>query len=172
MVVRRERTKMKTLLKLFIGLFLVTGLSTAHGQTIYSFTDGLNAAKSQGKKIVINIYSDSDKWSQKMESDVYSQADIKDLLGSFIYIKLNAAGSESYDYKGKKYSASELAKALGLTSYPTHAFMTASGDVIKFKYNGVESVSFPGYVDAGDFKSILIYFRDGKYSDTDLSTVL
>lgn len=163
---------MKTLTKLFIGLFLIAGLSSATGQTVYNFSDGLSAAKSQGKKIVINIYSDSDKWSKKMETDVYSQGDVQDLLGSFIYIKLNPAGSESFNYKGKKYSAAELAKVLGLTSYPTHAFMTAGGDVIKFKYNGVESTSFPGYVDAGDFKNILIYFRDGKYSDTDLSTVL
>jgi thioredoxin-related protein len=163
---------MKTLIKTFLGLFLLAGISSVQAQTVYNFNDGLSAAKSQSKKIIINIYSDSDKWSKKMETEVYSNGDVQSLMGSFIYIKLNPAGSESYDYKGKKYSAAELAKVLGLTSYPTHSFMTSGGEVIKFKYNGVESSSFPGYVDAGDFKNILIYFRDGKYSDTDLTTVL
>lgn len=163
---------MKTLTKIFLALFIFAGLSSVNAQTVYTFKDGLNAAKSQGKIIVINIHTDSDKWCKKMESEVYGNSEVQALMGSFIYVKLNAAGSESYEYKGKKYSAAELANVLGLTSYPTHAFLTSGGDVIKFKYNGVESSSFPGYVDEGDFKSILIYFRDGKYKDTDLSTVL
>lgn len=163
---------MKTLTNLFLGILIFAGASSLNAQTAYNFTDGLSAAKSQGKMVIINIHTDSDKWCKKMEGEVYGNSDVQALMGSFIYVKLNAAGSESYEYKGKKYSAAELANALGLTSYPTHAFLTSGGDVIKFKYNGVESSSFPGYVDAGDFKSILIYFRDGKYSDTDLSTVL
>ena len=163
---------MKTLIKIFLALFVLAGISSLNAQTAYNFNDGLSAAKSQNKMVIINIHTDSDKWCKKMETEVYGNSEVQALMGSFIYVKLNAAGSESYEYKGKKYSAAELATVLGLTSYPTHAFLTSGGDVIKFKYNGVESSSFPGYVDAGDFKNILIYFRDGKYSDTDLSTVL
>ncbi len=169
----RKDNKMKhTLLKTVVVVMLLFAASTAYSQTAYNFTEGLKAAKSQGKKVVVQIYTDSDKWSQKMDTEVYSNSGIQSLLSSFIYVRLNAAGSESYDYKGKSYSAAELSKKLGLTSYPTHAFLTSSGDVIKFKYNGVESVSFPGYVDVEDFENILIYFRDGKYTDTDLSKIL
>lgn len=169
---KRKDIKMKHILIKFFAVALLLTASSAYSQTAYNFTDGLNAAKSQGKKVVVQIYTDSDKWSQKMDNEVYSNSDVQSLLSSFIYVRLNAAGGESYDYKGKKYSAAELSKKLGLTSYPTHAFLTSDGDVIKFKYNGVESVSFPGYVDVEDFKNILIYFRDGKYSDTDLSKIL
>jgi thioredoxin-related protein len=152
------------------GILFLYG-SAVNAQTVYTFDNGLAAAKSQNKKIIVNIYSESDKWSQKMD-EVYQNPDVQSLMDSFIYVKLNPAGSETYSYEGKKYNAADLAKVLGLTSYPTHAFLTSDGKVIKFKYNGVESSSFPGYVDAGDFVSILTYFRDGKYSDTDLSTVL
>lgn len=161
----------KLIFGLLLGGLLFAWSSASDAQTVYNFNDGLAAAKSQNKMIIVNIYSESDKWSQKMD-EVYQNPDVQSLMGSFIYVKLNPTGNETYSYNGKEYKAAELAKVLGLTSYPTHAFLTSDGNVIKFKYNGVESSSFPGYVDAADFSSILIYFRDGKYSTTDLSTVL
>lgn len=161
----------KLLLGTLLGMIFFTCSMAANAQTVYTFDNGLAAAKSQNKMIIVNIYSESDKWSQKMD-EVYQNPEVQSLMGSFIYVKLNPAGSESYSYDGKKYNASDLAKVLGLTSYPTHAFLTSNGQVIKFKYNGVESSSFPGYVDAADFVNILNYFKDGKYADTDLSTVL
>ena len=161
----------KLLLGTLLGMIFFTCSMAANAQTVYTFDNGLAAAKSQNKMIIVNIYSESDKWSQKMD-EVYQNPEVQSLMGSFIYVKLNPAGSESYSYDGKKYNASDLAKVLGLTSYPTHAFLTSNGQVIKFKYNGVESSSFPGYVDAADFANILNYSKDGKYADTDLSTVL
>ena len=163
----------KITFKIFLLLFTFGILSTAYSQKSYDFDSGLKAAKSQNKKVLVNIYSDSDKWCSKMDSEVYSNSEIQDIINSnFIYVKLNGLGDTEYTYNGKKYKASDLAKLLGLTSYPTHAFLNPDGSVIKFKYNGVESSSFPGYADLNDFKNILIYFKDGKYKDTDLSTVL
>jgi thioredoxin-related protein len=163
-------------MKYMKGLVIILLFLFAAGvraQTSYSFGEGLNAAKTQNKIVVINIYSDDDKWSQKMQSEVYSDAKIQQLLNSdFIYIKLNGQSQESYTYKDKTLSAGDLAKSFGVTGYPTHVFLTPSGEVITFKYNNVDAVNFPGFTDKEDFNNILLYFKDGKYKTADLSTVL
>ena len=161
--------------KLFISVLIIGfsfAFSNVFSQTSYSFNEGLNKAKSQNKKAVINICIDSDNWCKKMSS-VYGSAKIKSLLEKyFIYIKLNAQGSEKYKYNGKEYTASELAKLFGVTGYPTHVFLISNGSVISFKYNGEVTGNFPGYADENDFENILKYFSGNKYKDTDLSTVL
>jgi len=155
---------------LIIGLTLA--FSNVYSQTSYSFNEGLNKAKSQNKKALINICIDSDNWCKKM-STVYGTAKIKSLIEKyFIYIKLNAQGSEKYNYNGNEYTASELAKQFGVTGYPTHVFLNSDGSVISFKYNGEVTGSFPGYADENDFENILKYFSGNKYKDIDLSTVL
>lgn len=156
---------------LFTMLFLFA--AGVKAQTSYSFTEGLNTAKSQNKIIVVNIYSDDDKWSQKMQSEVYSDAKVQQLLNSdFVYVKLNGLSQDSYTYKDKTLKAGDLAKSFGVTGYPTHVFLTPSGEVITFKYNNVDAVNFPGFTDKEDFQNILLYFKDGKYKTADLSTVL
>ena len=161
-------------LKIFVvflisGLFIVSTVSIS--QTVYKFNDGLEKAKSSKKLVLVNIYSESDTWCTKMDA-VYSNENIKSIINSnFIYVKLNGQGLDKVTYNGKQITESELAKQLGVTGYPTHVFLNSDGSVIKFKYNGEMTGSFPGYIEANDFEKVLKYFANGQYKDTDLAKV-
>lgn len=161
------KTKL-TILVLFI--FAVSGISLS--QTIYNFSDGLAQGKSQNKKIIIEIYVDGNTWVDKM-NDTYKNQDVTSLMNSnFIFVRLNGNSNDKYNYNGKDMTCSEISKLFETMSYPTHVFLNPDGTVISFMYNGNKSVSVPGYIDAEDFKNVLEYFRDGKYSSIDLSTIL
>ena len=77
----------------------VMAISTLSAQT--SFQSGLEKAKTSNKKVLINIYSDNDTWSQKMET-VYSSGNIMNYINSnFVYVKLNGEGSDKINYNEK-----------------------------------------------------------------------
>ena len=159
----------------FFFILLIAGLlvylNPAFSQSVYNFDEGLAKAKSLNKKVLINIYIEPDTWCSKMES-VYSNEVVKSLINAdYIYVKLNGQGTEKYNYNGKQITASELAKQFGVNGYPTHVFLNPDGSLIKFKYNGDLTSSFPGFVEAGDFEKILKYFANNQFKDTDLSKV-
>ena len=157
---------------LILVLGIIFAFTDTFAQKSYSFNEGLKLAKSQNKKVLINICVDSDSWCEKMNS-VYSNDKVQSLIKKyFIYVKLNAQGTENYSYNGKTYTASELAKLFGVTGYPTHVFLNPDGSIIYFLYNGNTTGNFSGYVDEGEFVNLLEYIATNKYKDTDLSTVL
>ncbi|MDD5363253.1 MAG: DUF255 domain-containing protein [Ignavibacteria bacterium] len=159
---------MKT--KSVILVLLLTLVTSVYSQT--NFSDGLSNGKSQNKKILVNIYSESDTWSKKMET-VYASDAVKNYIsGNFIYVKLNANGSDKISYSGKDWTSSSLSKYLGATGYPTHVILNSDGSVIKFTYNGESMGSFSGYLDTPEFEKLLKYFAENKFKDTDLGKVL
>ncbi len=159
---------MKKFLVIMAVLMLICHV--VYSQT--SFSDGLSKAKSGGKKVIINIYCESDSWSQKMDK-VYLNDKISSIVNStFVYVKLNGNGSEKISYAGKEYTASSLAKQFGATGYPTHVILNPDGSVISFIYNGERMGAFAGYLDASAFENFLKYFAENKYKDTDLVKVL
>ena len=160
---------MKTGILSFIFI-LVFGFMNAKAQV--SFNTGLEKAKSSDKKILVNIYSEGDSWSQKMES-VYNSSGIMNYINAnFIYVKLNANGTDKITYNGKEYTSSSLAKFFGATGYPSHVFLNPDGSVIKYKYHGESADVFPGYIDAPEFEKLLKYFAENKYQNTDLEKFL
>jgi thioredoxin-related protein len=159
---------MKT--KSVILVLLLTLVTSAFSQT--NFSDGISKGKSQNKKILVNIYSENDTWSKKMET-VYAVDAIKNYVnGNFIYVKLNANGSDKISYSGKDWTSSSLSKFLGATGYPTHVVLNSDGSVIKFTYNSESMGSFSGYLDSPEFEKFLKYFAENKFKDTDLGKVL
>ncbi|HEX2786936.1 MAG TPA: hypothetical protein VHP32_03455 [Ignavibacteria bacterium] len=158
-------------IKYLLILFILAFTSQVFSQTVYNFTDGLAQAKSQNKKVIVEIYIPDNTWVDKMNG-IYAEPAISSILASsFVFVRLNASGTETYSYGGKNISAADLARQFEAMSYPTHVFLNPDGSVITFLYNGATSRNVPGYMDAGDFEQVLIYFRDGKTS-TDLSTIL
>jgi thioredoxin-related protein len=148
-------------------IFLAFAVITTNAQT--TFNDGLAKGKSANKKILINVYSDNDTWSQKMDN-VYSSGNIMNYVNSnFVYVKLNANGSDKISYNGKDYTSSTLAKHFGATGYPSHIFLLPDGSIIKFNYNGENMGVFSGYLDAGDFEKLLKFFAENKYQNSDLN---
>jgi len=159
---------MKT--KSVILILLLSLAASVYSQT--GFSDGLSKGKSQNRKILVNIYSENDTWSKKMET-VYASDAVKNYIsGNFIYVKLNANGSDKISYAGKEWTSSSLSKYFGATGYPTHVVLNPDASVIKFTYNGESTGSFSGYLDAPEFEKFLKYFAENKFKDTDLSKVL
>lgn len=152
-------------------IFFFAVFSLAFGQNSYNFNDGLKAAKSSGKKIFVGIYSNSDNWSKKMDSDIYSSSKVSDALANFVFVKLNADSNEEFNYQNKSYTSSQLADYFGGTGYPTFVFMNPDGSVIKFKYNGEEISNLSGFLGENDFIELLNFFSQGKYKTTDLSDI-
>lgn len=120
---------------------------------------------------MVEIYSENDNWSKKMESEVYSYGKVQSALSGFVFIKLNAESKDRQVYNKKEYSSSELAKTLGATGYPTFVFMNPDGSIIKFKYNSEEVYNISGFIGETDFIEMLDFFMQNKYKDTDLSVV-
>ncbi len=148
-------------------ILLAFAVFTSNAQT--TFNDGLAKGKSANKKILVNVYSDNDTWSQKMDN-VYASGNIMNYVNSnFVYVKLNANGSDKISYNGKDYTSSTLAKYFGATGYPSHIVLLPDGSIIKFIYNGESTGVFSGYLDAGDFEKLLKYFAENKYQNSDLN---
>lgn len=159
-------------LKIFpVVILFIFSNSYLYSQNSYSFNEGMAAAKSSGMMIFLDIYSTSDSWSKKMDSEVFPDSKVQSALSNFVFIKLNADGQEKYSYNNKSYSTSELSRYFGGTGYPTFVFMNSDGSIISFKYNGESVTNLSGYIDAADFAGMLSYFAQGKYKDTDLSSV-
>lgn len=157
--------------RFLITIFLIFILYSVSFSQTNNFSEGINSAKSLNRKIMVEIYSENDNWSKKMESEVYSSGKVQSALSGFVFIKLNAESKDRQVYNKKEYSSSELAKTLGATGYPTFVFMNPDGSIIKFKYNSEEVYNISGFIGEADFIEMLDFFMQNKYKDTDLSVV-
>ena len=156
---------------LFTVIISFLFVSVSYAQQVYTFNSGLNAAKTSGKKIFLYIYSDSDNWSKKTDSEVMISDGVKNALNAFTVIKLNADSQDKFTYNKKEYTSSELAKQFGGTGYPTFVFMNPDGSVINFKYNGDNTTNISGFMGDSDFIDMLNFFAQGKHQNSDLSTI-
>lgn len=162
---------MNTIKSLAVTAIIFLSYSISYSQTPLNFNEGLQTAKSTGKKIFVDVFSGSDKWSNKMDSEIYSKPEIQSVLSRYVFVKLNADSQDKVTYNGKEFTSSELAKTLGSTGYPTFIFMNPDGSVIKFKYNGDEENNLSGFLGADDFRELLEFFLNENYKSVDLSTV-
>ena len=152
----------------FLAVLFFAGNSFAQ----MSLSEGLTAAKSSNKKIVLFIGSASDTWTKKMQSEVYTNAGVQSALANFVWVSLDADSKTPVTYDGKSTTVADLAKSFNTTGYPSHVFLNPDGSVIKFKYNGEEVMNFAGYMEAGEFQKMLNFFSSDQYKNTDLSNVL
>ncbi len=138
-----------------------------------AFEDALKKAAAENKRVVVDVYTDWCGWCKKMDAEAYSNDEVKKLLEeNFVVYKLNAEGKDKLTYNGKKYTEEELSYYFEVFSFPTTIFLEPDGKVISFKYDNYPMKNIPGYVKTDEFKKLLIFFRDGKYKDIDLSTVI
>ena len=105
-----------------------------------SFDLGLKEAKKSNKKIFVDVYTDWCGWCKKMDKEVFSSSKIAPYLSDqYVLIKLNAESGAKASYKETQSSEMELARAFGVTGFPTFLFLESDGALITI---------LPGFDDA------------------------
>jgi len=127
-----------------------------------NYTDGIRRASETNKKILVDVYTDWCGWCKKMESDTYSDEDIKNYLTeNYVLVRLNAESEIKETVGNEEMTQAEIAKAYKVKGYPTTVFLAASGEPITF---------VAGYMKPADFLPVLRYvaedyFKKMSYND-------
>ena len=115
----------------------------------------LDEAKSSGKTIMVDVYTDWCGWCKRMDRDTYAKPEVKAYLEkSFVPVRLNAESSTTVYYQGASRTYRDLATGFRINSYPTTMFLSSEGKHL---------ASAPGYMGANDFLVVLRYFGDGHF---------
>lgn len=117
--------------------------------------EGLQTGTDSEKKILVNIYTDWCNYCKKMTDTVYPDSTVRQTVYEhFIAVGLNAESEALVTFKGELIREKDLARKLGVRSYPTMLFMSADGDLI---------LQSNGYMPADDFNRMLLYIGSSAY---------
>jgi thioredoxin-related protein len=124
----------------------------------HSYNDGVALARTQNKKLLIDVYTNWCGWCKKMDSDVYSDEHIKAIVaGNFIAVKLNAESQNNVTVGTDQLDEASLARAMGVTGYPTTVFLeSGAGPITKIA----------GYMEAKEFATVLRFIGEDHYKTT------
>jgi thioredoxin-related protein len=124
----------------------------------HSYNEGVNLARAQNKKILIDVYTDWCGWCKKMDSDVYTNERIRSIVESnFIAVKLNAESSKNVTMGTDQLDEAGFARAMGVTGYPTTVFLeSGAGPITKIS----------GYMEAKEFATVLQFIGEDHYKNT------
>ncbi|MCS6809104.1 MAG: DUF255 domain-containing protein [Bacteroidota bacterium] len=121
----------------------------------HSIREGLQLAKEHNKPLVIDVYTDWCSWCKVMDEKTYNHHDIvRTLTTSYIPVKFNPEKDPSVEFQGSVLTAREFAKKLGVSGYPTTAFLKPDGSVIDV---------VAGYIEATRFSAILHFIASKRY---------
>ena len=138
------------------GVVMLTDASTAQPIEWLRFQDALSAASVSGRTILVDVYAPWCPWCQKLQSEVYTDPEIRAYLSEHFEIaRLNIDEEEDIiEFKGFTLTPAELAAGLGAEATPTTVFLDADGEYI---------TRLPGFVDADEFKNVLKYIGSGVF---------
>jgi thioredoxin-related protein len=129
-----------------------------------SFDEGLQLAKEQKKKVLVDVYTDWCTWCKKMDAETYAHALVtEELRNNFISIKLNAESSDQITFNGQTMTSAQFARSAGVTGYPTTLFLDERLQPITV---------VPGYAPPDKFSKILGYFSGDHYKNKDFQSYL
>ncbi|MTI29742.1 thioredoxin family protein [Xanthovirga aplysinae] len=108
--------------------------------------------KENPKTVFIDVYTDWCGWCKVMDKMTFKDQKVIKYVNKHYYaVKLNAESMEEVVFNGVKISKAELAKALGVTSYPTIVLINEKFDMV---------APAPGYRKAKEFKELLEKFKN------------
>jgi thioredoxin-related protein len=124
----------------------------------HSYDDAVTLARSQKKKLLVDVYTDWCGWCKKMDSDVYSDENIRAIVAAnFIAVKLNAESTKNVTVGTDQLDEASLARAMGVTGYPTTVFLESGAEPI---------TKLAGYMEAKDFATVLKFIGEDHYKNT------
>jgi thioredoxin-related protein len=120
-----------------------------------NFTEGVKEAAAANKKVLVDVYTDWCGWCKKMDSDTYTDYQVKKFLNeNYVLVKLNAESSEKEKIDTTEITDAQLAAAFGVNGYPTTVFLTSDGQPI---------TAAPGYMKPAEFLNVLKYIGGDFY---------
>ncbi|MEK6754801.1 MAG: thioredoxin fold domain-containing protein [Bacteroidota bacterium] len=119
------------------------------------FDEGAALAQQTNKKLLIDVYTDWCAWCKKMDKEVYTNQQVKDVLqSSFVAVKLNAESSKEVTYADRRISETSLARQMGVSGYPTTVFLDSNAQPI---------TKVAGYIEGKEFVRILRFIGQDHY---------
>ena len=120
-----------------------------------SYNEALLKAEKENKSILVFFYSDGCGWCDKMEREVYTNKEVKQLLADkFVSVKINASSNNKIVQNGEEITEKKLATLFQVTGYPTTWFL-------ENKDKGIAPL--PGYIPAEQFVTVLKYIGEEWY---------
>ncbi len=107
-----------------LALLTVAAVASAHSSSIgwkRAYGAATTAAKSSGKLIMIDFYTDWCEWCKKLDADTYPAPAVVQQSEKFVPIKLNAE---------KDPDGIRLAKKFGVNGYPTVLFIDGNENLV------------------------------------------
>jgi thiol-disulfide isomerase/thioredoxin len=100
-------------------LFLAGGAHAAEINWAKSFHAAIQQAKTTGRPVMVDFYTDWCGWCKKLDSDVYTNSQVVQTAGKFVSVKVNA-----------EREGVEQARKYQVRSFPTILFLNGAGDVV------------------------------------------
>jgi thioredoxin-related protein len=128
---------------------------------VHTMADAFDAAAAADKFIFVYVYAPWCPYCQRIEQDVYTDADVQQLMNEhFVMVRVNGDDpEETHQFRGEAVASPALMDTLGARGFPTLAFMEPSGEIIG---------TLPGAVERDDFMLLMRYVGTGAFRDQSL----
>lgn len=137
------------------------GFALARGVRWNKFDKGLDQAKEKNKYTFVKVYASWCGYCRKFQKQVLTDPDVQaELDKNFVSVLVDGESDNMVKAMGKEVPEKILAKAFGVTGYPTLLFLDKDEKVIK---------KVPGYASKKDFLQMLTYISSEAYKK-DLKT--
>jgi thioredoxin-related protein len=136
---------------------LLSDTKTEHKSDLpwHSVSEGLALAAKENKPLIVDFYTDWCSWCKVMDQKTYEQHQVRDMLKSgFVLAKYNPEKDGAFDYRGKSITPKEFSTLVGVSGYPTTAFLKADGTKID---------AVAGYIEFSRFLEMLRFVDSKKY---------
>jgi thioredoxin-related protein len=138
-----------------LGLLVWTSSSSAGGENWLGYSEAVKKAGEVHRIVLVDVYTDWCGWCKRMDRDVYGDPAVRAVLDEhFVVAKLDAESGNTHPFQGQTASEREIAKAYGITGYPTTVFLSEDGEPITI---------LPGYIPKETFLKVLEYIHTRRY---------
>lgn len=120
------------------------------------FDEAVEAARTDGRRLLFDVYAPWCGWCRKMQAEVYTDPAVRAYLADhFVLTRVNLDDTtDALRFRGYTLTPQELAVALGATATPSTVFLEPDGAAITL---------LPGYVETPTFLEVLRYVGSGAY---------
>jgi thioredoxin-related protein len=141
-----------------------TGSNDASGVDWVPLHTALEKAQTDGKKILIDVYTVWCGYCRRMNTETYADNTVKETIDKYFYpVRLNAESNVFVEFAGEVITEQELALAFGVRGYPTTVILNYDGSAVGRQ---------PGFMDARDFNNLLSFVGSDAYKNTQFDDYL